>query len=1037
MNRAVLLIGFLLLVAALLGGAYLSLPILAGWGARTVLSTYGFPNARLSVRHIGLTRAEIVDIDLGGDSGARAGMLTVDYSLGRLADGVIDGVLLQAPVIGVRLAADGLDLGPLGRFVDGGSTGTASGGMRMLGPVTVADGRIAVNTPVGTVDARFDGELLFTDGLGTKADARFALDHPNARVGGHLQGIIDATHQVQLDITIDSASSEARLAFSQISGALRIGGHFPAALNGGGSLTMRGVRFDDLDIGNVDLSGALTGRTAEGELLVGGAGTGLSVQVRGQSADIFDPAAQMRLSGDVATDGLRGPFKLPGDIDLVGALSFAFEGARADLQALPTALQKGDIRADGAIDGTLTADLLGVTAPALNLDATVNGTASVRIDARGWRVQPAETLAIDMGAVVAGQNHHVKAVLGGIPDVPFAAGGPAAGAPVHLGLTLSGMLDQTQPVSGDVSGTLWPGQPEGLRIEDLTARFDPLQMRLGDTDITVEAAKIKLGGTPGALTIDVAAETRFSGAPAPGFKVTGGQAVFESRIDVGSDGIKAFPQGCAEVRATLVRFKGADVRPGPMMVCPPADGAPLIHAVMNDGEDATGIKRIDVAGIFRSAEIAVTGAGAYPVSGTLPRLDGTGSFDVLRGTWWGKVHADGGDLRVEGPDVAVADLDAVLDLEGREALLGARLALAQARLTDHRRPNRFIAVTMRGNGKHTGDALSFTGSARQNGGPEAKFDVRHSLLEHKGSASARIAPWSMTPGAAQPQDLLPMLVGLVTKASGSLAAEADMDWAAGGTHSSGKLTLHDVAFATAPAEIAGIDGVLSFTDLLQLKSAGEQTLRIGFLDAGLPLSDGVAKFNLPGDGAIHVDSVLWPLAGGRLVIRDLRLPLDALPEVIVADIEGVNAATLVGMADIADLEAEGNLSGRVPVRLTDDGPVIDHATLSATGGGVLRYRSAAAAETLKQSGQSAELLARALDDFQFTKFSLTLNGPLTGNITAEAQIDGANPKLYSGQRIELNVRLQGALRDLMQSASVINVLPESIRDRLQSPSGKP
>ena len=1037
MNRSALLAGFLVLTVALLVAAYLSLPAIAGWGLREVLRSQGFPNASLTVRHIGLTRSEIADIDLGGESGARVSMLAVDYSPGRLAEGIIDGVSLQAPMINIRLDAGGIDLGPLGRLVEDGSEGKASSVMRMLGPVSVVDGRIAVTTPVGTVNARLDGTLLFTDGLGTKADARFALDHPDARVDGRLNGIVDATDQVQFDVTIDSASSDARLAFAQLSGALRIGGQLPAALDGDGSLTMRGVRFDGLDIGNVDVSGSLTDRAAEAELLLGGAGTGLSVQMRAATENFFDPAATLELSGDVATDGLRGPFKLPGDIDVVGALVFAFEGARSDLQALPAALQNGDVRAEGAIDGSLTADMLALTVPSLKLDATMNGTASLRIDARGWRLQPHDTLAIDLGAATAGGAHHVKAILGGMPEAPFAAGGPAAADPVRIGMTVGGVVDDTQPLSGQISGNIWAGQPDGVRLENLTVRLDPLEMRLGGTDFGVQAATVRMNGTAADLSIDVAAETRFSGMPLPGVEVTGGQAVFESRINYGADGVKAFPQGCADVRATLVSFRGTDVRPGPMMVCPQADGTPFLHAVIDDAEDASGFKRIDLAGVLMSSEVAVTGAGPYPLSGTLPRLDGSGSFDIRRGTWWGKLHTDGGNLRLEGPDVAIADMDSVLNIEGRETLLGARLALARARLVDHRRPSRFIAVTLRGNGTHTGEALSFTGNAGQNAGPEAAIKVVHNLGDGKGSASARIAPWSMTPGAAQPQVLLPMLEGLVTKASGSLAAEADMDWTTDDTHSSGKLTLRDVAFATAPAEVAGIDGVLSFADLLHLKSAGEQSLRIGFVDAGLPLSDGVAKFNLPGDRAIHVDSVLWPLAGGRLVIRDLRLPLDALPDMIVADIEGVDAATLVGMADIADLQAEGNLSGRVPVRLTDDGPVIDHATLTATGGGVLRYRSASAAATLKQSGQSAELLARALDDFQYTKFRLTLDGPLTGNITAEAQIDGANPKLYSGQRIELNVRLQGALRDLLQSASVINVLPESIRDRVQSPSGKP
>ncbi len=85
----------------------------------------------------------------------------------------------------------------------------------------------------------------------------------------------------------------------------------------------------------------------------------------------------------------------------------------------------------------------------------------------------------------------------------------------------------------------------------------------------------------------------------------------------------------------------------------------------------------------------------------------------------------------------------------------------------------------------------------------------------------------------------------------------------------------------------------------------------------------------------------------------------------------------------------------------------------------------------------ADLLARALADFRYSDLQISLDGPLSGDITAKAQLNGANPALYDGKRIELNVTLQGALRDLLQSASVVQDLPETIRGRVQGSSGNP
>jgi hypothetical protein len=74
-------------------------------------------------------------------------------------------------------------------------------------------------------------------------------------------------------------------------------------------------------------------------------------------------------------------------------------------------------------------------------------------------------------------------------------------------------------------------------------------------------------------------------------------------------------------------------------------------------------------------------------------------------------------------------------------------------------------------------------------------------------------------------------------------------------------------------------------------------------------------------------------------------------------------------------------------------------------------------------------------NFRFDDLDIRLDGPLDGEILAKAQINGSNPDLYDGKRIELNVSLQGALREFLQSANVIRNIPETIRYRVQGPTG--
>lgn len=273
--------------------------------------------------------------------------------------------------------------------------------------------------------------------------------------------------------------------------------------------------------------------------------------------------------------------------------------------------------------------------------------------------------------------------------------------------------------------------------------------------------------------------------------------------------------------------------------------------------------------------------------------------------------------------------------------------------------------------------------------------------------------------------------------SGAVTAGTRVNWSGARMTSTGSIGFADLDFGTTPAAFSGVNGTIIFDDLLELKSKGEQTLKIGLVDAGLPLWSGDVRFDLPGIGSLNILSAAWPLAGGTISFRDVNIPFDNIPTSFVATIKSLDAKEIARSIDIEDLEAEGRLEGSVPIRIDDTGPVIDNARIWTNTPGVLRFCSGAAVKSLKQSGEMAELVAKALANFQYSDNDVSLDGPLSGNITATAKIKGANPDLFDGKKIELNVNLHGALRVLVQSVSVFKDLPETIRDRVQGPSGKP
>ena len=120
--------------------------------------------------------------------------------------------------------------------------------------------------------------------------------------------------------------------------------------------------------------------------------------------------------------------------------------------------------------------------------------------------------------------------------------------------------------------------------------------------------------------------------------------------------------------------------------------------------------------------------------------------------------------------------------------------------------------------------------------------------------------------------MIPLLRGHAADVSGAVTADARVNWSGARMTSTGSIGLADLDFGTTPAAFLGINGMILFDDLLELKSKGEQTQKIGSVDAGLPLRSGDVRFDLPSNGSLNILSVTWPLAGGTISFRDVNIP---------------------------------------------------------------------------------------------------------------------------------------------------------------------
>jgi len=398
----------------------------------------------------------------------------------------------------------------------------------------------------------------------------------------------------------------------------------------------------------------------------------------------------------------------------------------------------------------------------------------------------------------------------------------------------------------------------------------------------------------------------------------------------------------------------------------------------------------------------------------------------------GTVHTvldlDGGDVTFGGQNVQVTGLRGRLTHTagppGADA--AARLEIDAATLRDLQAASRFAPLDVEADlslrappGQGPG-AGGITGPVRVAAGGTrlARGTLTHDLAAQRGHMSFSLGPLAFGEAGLQPDVLVPALRGHVAAVSGDVSADGVIGWTADGLAASrGTLVLADLALQARAARLAGIFGTVAFSSLVPVRTDGVQDIAIGLIDAGVPLTDGVARAQISGGGDVIIDKARWPFAGGELVLTSGVLNTRAPAQRVELSAAGVDLAQVLALIDVDGLSGEGTLGGVVPIDIRDGAAYVTKARLAAEPGGAIRYASAAA-DAAAGTAQGANIAFKALENFRFTVMRVEIDGPVAGDLDVRVVLEGANPALYDGYPVHFNITTKGAFVELVRRGLV-------------------
>lgn len=628
---------------------------------------------------------------------------------------------------------------------------------------------------------------------------------------------------------------------------------------------------------------------------------------------------------------------------------------------------------------------------------------------------PGGALAMDGALTLSG---------GGFPDARFAISQGAGAAP----LTGSGRIAPIQAsgarlalgeirfsaaANGEthfattmtLDGPFSGGRVAGLALP-VSGRFGPNGFALGERCVAARFAALQVQSLrlgPTSLPLCPAGRALLWQA---GGRLQGGAELRGPRF-AGRLGASPIALAASRLRVDLAGFAAADVA-----------------ARLGPGDAVNRLEIASLSGRFAAGGVAGPFSGLSGDLANVPLLVQEGS-----GQW----RLRGGNLLLEG-HVRVAD--------------------KQDPVRFHPQVSDDFRLTLESNRIHaTGWLAHPEGHVRV-----ARATIDHDLGSGAGAAVLDVPGLAFNPGF-QPDALTPLTVGVVGSVEGRLSGQGRIAWDGGGTSSTGTFATEGMNLAAPFGPVEGLTTTIHFTDLLGLVSAPGQEARIGRVQAGVDVLDGVVRYQLQPNYHVAIEGARWPFSGGQLDLQPTILDFSReTTKYLTFQVTALDAARFIDQMEFSNIAATGTFDGIIPMQFDENGTgqIVGGRLAARPEGGTLSYVGEL---TDRDLGAYGILAFNALKSLRYSQFALTLDGDLDGEFITVIDLDGiardpAGTTLPGGGGItamvagrvfrqisripfEFNIRIQGQFRSLLATARsfsdptplIESTLPELLRQR--------
>lgn len=216
-------------------------------------------------------------------------------------------------------------------------------------------------------------------------------------------------------------------------------------------------------------------------------------------------------------------------------------------------------------------------------------------------------------------------------------------------------------------------------------------------------------------------------------------------------------------------------------------------------------------------------------------------------------------------------------------------------------------------------------------------------------------------------------------------------------------------------------------------SSDPGTITIATFDVGVPITDLSLRISVDTKRQeINFYDVTSHLFGGTVSSRDFIYNATKETNPLMVNLDNIHIEEIMKLAVYDDIQANGIIDGQLPMSIGQQGISIDAGELSAQSpGGVIRYQPESGIAVANNNG-SMKLVTEALQHYQYDTMLAGVRYSKEGDLALKIKMQGKNPDLNNGQRINLNLNIEDNIPMLLKSLRSGRVIAEFLSNKISN-----